>query len=229
MLLIVSGVASAEMVKKTSSGICHPPASSYYERTKNFRPFDSVEACLASGGRLPKRLAQKQSTLSIKGNSNSYDRSAFGHGWDDRDSDCQDTRAELLISQSTTEVRFAKENERCRVIAGRWISPFTGKVIQNSDAVEIDHVVALKWAWERGAWQWPDNERERFANDPINIMAVESSLNSQKGARGPEKWLPPSAQCGYVARFRRIVKLYDLKPSASETRWMKSFLDSCRR
>jgi hypothetical protein len=80
----------------------------------------------------------------------------------------------LLITQSTTEVRFAKNEGRCRVTSGRWISPFTGKVIQNSDAVEIDHVVDLRWSWERGAWQWPDNKRERFANDPINIMAVEA-------------------------------------------------------
>lgn len=56
-LFVVSGVANAETVKKTSSGICHPPASSYYERTKNFRPFDSVQGCLASGGRLPNGLA----------------------------------------------------------------------------------------------------------------------------------------------------------------------------
>lgn len=167
MLLIISGVATAEMVKKTSSGICHPPASSYYERTENFRPFDSVEACLVSGGRLPKRLAQKQSKPSMKDNPKSYDRSAFGRGWDDADGDCQDTRAELLSAQSTTEVRFANDGERCRVISGRWISPFTGNVIQNSDDVEIDHVVALKWAWERGAWQWSDNKRERFANDTV--------------------------------------------------------------
>jgi len=33
---------------------------------------------------------------------------------------------------------------------------------------------------------------------------------SSKGAKGPDEWLPPAARCGYVARFFRIVKKYDL-------------------
>lgn len=224
-----NGAARADAVKMSVSGLCHPPESRWYERTSNYTAYDSIKACLAASGRLPQgmNLRDIRATRSTANEYRSYDRDAFRH-WVDSDSDCQDTRAELLISQSTTEVRFAKENVRCRVIAGRWISPFTGKVIQNSDAVEIDHVVALKWAWERGAWRWPDNERERFANDPVNIMAVEASLNSQKRARSPDKWLPPSAQCGYVARFRRVANLYDLEPTTSEAMWMKSFLDSCR-
>lgn len=227
MLFIVSGLTSAEMVKKTSSGICHPPASSYYDRTKNFKPFDSVEECLASGGRLPKGLVRKQSMLSLKDSSDSYHRSAFGHGWDDADGDCQNSRAEALIATSSTTVRFATDRE-CRVVTGRWISPFTGNVIQNSSEIDIDHVVPLKWAWNRGANDWSEAKRERFANDMVNLWPVELSLNRSKGARGPNEWLPPSGQCGYVARFRRIVKQYDLQPASSEAIWIKSFLDRCR-
>ncbi len=227
ILFIVSGSVSAEMIKKTSSGICHPPASSYYERTKNFRPFDSVGACLASGGRLPKRLADNRSTSSPQVTSQSYERSAFGHGWDDADGDCQNSRAEALIATSSTPVRFAADKE-CRVVTGRWISPFTGNVIQNSSKIDIDHVVPLKWAWERGARGWSQAKREKFANDMVNLWPVELSLNRSKGARGPNEWLPPSGQCGYVARFLRIVKQYDLQPSSSEAGWISSFLNRCR-
>lgn len=46
---------SEGIVKKSTTNICHDSSSSYYERTKNFIPFDTIEACLASGGRLPKR------------------------------------------------------------------------------------------------------------------------------------------------------------------------------
>lgn len=42
-------------VKKSSSGICHTPKSSFYSRTKNFIPFPNIEECLKSGGRMPKR------------------------------------------------------------------------------------------------------------------------------------------------------------------------------
>jgi DNA uptake protein ComE-like DNA-binding protein len=42
------------IIKKSSSGICHSSDSPWYERTKNFTSFATVEECLASGGRLPK-------------------------------------------------------------------------------------------------------------------------------------------------------------------------------
>ncbi|TVZ38928.1 beta-lactamase superfamily II metal-dependent hydrolase [Alteromonadaceae bacterium 2753L.S.0a.02] len=40
-------------VKKSNGGICHEPASSWYEATEKFTKYDSLEDCLASGGRLP--------------------------------------------------------------------------------------------------------------------------------------------------------------------------------
>jgi len=51
------------------------------------------------------------------------------------------------------------------------------QLYQASD-VEIDHVVPLEWAWERGAWRWSGQKRETFANDPVNLLAVEDELNS---------------------------------------------------
>jgi hypothetical protein len=228
-LTVIMGFApvAAETIKKTSSGLCHPAASSYYEQTKNFHSFDSVGACLASGGRLPKHLAAQYSPEPHQGYLDSYERSAFGHGWGDADGDCQDSRAEALIAASTTTVRFATD-KRCRVVTGRWVSPFTGKVIQNSHNIDIDHVVPLKWAWDRGASEWSSAKRENFANDQLNLWPVELSLNRSKGAQPPSEWLPPAGQCGYVARFIRIVRQYDLKPSGPEVQWLEKFIESCR-
>jgi hypothetical protein len=42
------------VVKKSRSGICHTPDSPYYGRTLYFTSHPSLEACLASGGRLPR-------------------------------------------------------------------------------------------------------------------------------------------------------------------------------
>jgi hypothetical protein len=227
--LSFSHTADAAVVKMSNSGLCHPPQSSWYERTKNYQAFESLDACLASGGELPKGISQ----ASLKGSQEqsskrqNYERSAFGHGWDDVDGDCQDSRAEALISTSTTQVRFA-DKKRCRVITGRWISPFTNRVIQNARHIDIDHVVPLAWAWHHGANQWPKDKREQFANDPVNLWPVELSLNRSKGAQGPDQWLPPAGQCGYVARFLRIVKQYNLKPSRQETAWIKAFITQCR-
>lgn len=179
VLLTALNPAFASVVKMSNSGICHQPQSSWYDRTKNFQPFDSIEACLAAGGRLPKgvvRPSVNHRRTIDSGDSGSYSRAAFGHGWDDSDGDCQDSRAEALVQMSSTPVRFATDR-RCRVVTGRWISPFSGKVILNASEADIDHVVPLKWAWDRGANHWSDATRERFANDPLNLLPVEASLN----------------------------------------------------
>lgn len=143
-------------------------------------------------------------------------------------SDNQDSRAEALVASSTTQVRFATDRG-CRVVAGRWVSAFTGNVIQNTSNIDVDHLVPLAWSWDRGANKWPDEKRLRFANDPVNLLSVEASLNRSKGAKGPDEWLPPAGQCSYVARFIRVVKLYGLKPSSRELEWFQAFLEECRR
>ena len=44
-----------EPVKLSKSGICHAPNSTYYEQTKNFTPYKTLDECLKAGGRLPKK------------------------------------------------------------------------------------------------------------------------------------------------------------------------------
>ena len=46
-----SAVDDSPPVKKSTNDICHERGWPNYERTKNFEPFDSMEACVASGGR----------------------------------------------------------------------------------------------------------------------------------------------------------------------------------
>lgn len=46
---------ATNVVKKSLSGICHIPNSTYFTRTKNYTPFKTLDECLKSGGRLPKK------------------------------------------------------------------------------------------------------------------------------------------------------------------------------
>lgn len=46
---------SSGVVKKSANNLCHAPGTTYYSRTKNYTPFDTIEACLKSGGELPER------------------------------------------------------------------------------------------------------------------------------------------------------------------------------
>jgi hypothetical protein len=202
-ILTFTLTAQGAVVKKTSSGLCHPENSSYYSRIKNYTAYPSLQGCLNSGGRVPKGYTGSSD------NNDKYSRSKFGHGWTDTDGDCQDSRQEALIAQSTATVRF-ENNDKCRVASGRWVSPFTGEIIHDPSVMDIDHVVPLKWAWDHGADNWTDEKREAFANDPANLLSVEASLNRQKGAKGPDEWLPPANRCEYILRFMRIAIEYRL-------------------
>jgi endonuclease I len=139
-----------------------------------------------------------------------YKRSEFG-SWVDADRDCINTRHELLQSLSTgTNVVFNAKG--CSVLRGQWRCPYTGQNFYQASDVDIDHIVPLKWAWERGAYQWPREKRKAFANDPSNLLVVDDSTNQRKGAKGYHDWMPPRSEyhTQYVAKFKYVCKKYGL-------------------
>lgn len=215
----------AEPVKMSSSGICHCPGGSYYDNTSAADTFSSIESCLAQGGRHPKRGqgqcqtvstgAPTRSTAPVSNKGSAYDRDLFG-GWDDADGDCQNTRHELLAQLSTGRVSYSSDG--CSVVHGRWNDPYTGNIYSTARDLDVDHLVPLAYAWSRGADKWDSAKRERFANDQVNLFAVQASANRQKGAKGPLKWMPPNAgfHCQYLLRFTRVSKSYGLVFSVQE-------------
>ncbi len=72
-----------------------------------------------------------------------YNRSEFGPLLD-KDGDCQNIRAELLIKTSLETVTFRTDKE-CRVDTGLWICPYTGKTFRKASDVELEHYVPLKF------------------------------------------------------------------------------------
>ena len=139
-----------------------------------------------------------------------YDRSLFG-GWADEDGDCRTTRHEVLAELSTVQVRWSADG--CEVERGRWIDPYTGRVHLDAGGLDVDHVVPLAYAWARGADGWDEDARERFANDPANLLPVEAGVNRSKGSRGPLAWLPPDEEhrCQYLLRFARVARGHGLR------------------
>ena len=53
--LMTSCDRTEPFVKKSKTNICHKKGSRYYDQTKYFKNFTSIEDCIKSGGRLPKR------------------------------------------------------------------------------------------------------------------------------------------------------------------------------
>ncbi len=46
--------STAKIIKMSRSHICHNPNDKYYNRTTHFTPYNSIQACLNAGGRLPR-------------------------------------------------------------------------------------------------------------------------------------------------------------------------------
>ena len=173
-------------------------------------------------------------TLAVKGRApkTGYDRSSFG-GWADLDNDSCYTRDEILM-RDLKSVTFDPE-EKCQVQTGTFIDPYSGTRIDflqgrgTSNLVQIDHVVAVSDAWQKGAFKWGSATKVSFYNDPLNLLAVQGRLNSQKGDGDAATWLPPlkSYRCSYVARQIAVKAKYSIWVTTAEKAAMKSILAKC--
>ena len=123
----------------------------------------------------------------------------------------------------------------CVIASGTLNDPYTGKTInfvkgeKTSQAVQIDHVVALSDAWQKGAQSLSETERKSLANDPLNLLAVDGPANQQKGDGDAATWLPPSKafRCQYVARQVAVKKKYQLWVTAAEKEAMRRIVTGC--
>lgn len=174
-------------------------------------------------------------TLAVKGRApkTGYDRDGLFGTWIDQDGDYCKTRDEILI-RDLSSVTFDRD-EKCQVQTGTLKDPYSGTVINflqgrgTSNLVQIDHVVAVSDAWQKGAFKWDSKKRVNFYNDPLNLLAVQGRLNSQKGDGDAATWLPPqkSYRCAYVARQIAVKAKYAIWITTAEKAAMKSILSKC--
>jgi hypothetical protein len=152
-----------------------------------------------------------------------YSRERFGSPWKDIDRNGCDQRNDVLARDLTaTTVKPGTYN--CVVLSGTLRDPYTGRVIPftrgllSSGAVQIDHRVALSWAWVHGADSWTDAQREQFANDLTNLVATSGDVNQRKSDLGPSRWLPPdhAAWCDYARGWRATLAAYNLRIGSSD-------------
>ena len=174
--------------------------------------------------------------IEIKGRApkTGYSRDLFGKGWKDPDRNGCDARNDIL-ARDLDKVQFKEARIECVVLAGVLNDPHTGEQINftrgqgTSTAVQIDHVVALSDAWQKGAQQWDAETRLNFANDPLNLMAVDGPTNAAKGDRDAATWLPPnrSYRCSYVSRQTQVKAKYDAWMTQAEHDAIETLLQRC--
>ncbi|WP_234354144.1 HNH endonuclease family protein [Janibacter massiliensis] len=182
--------------------------------TETVTPQPTTTAATPSSGGSSSPVLATLAGLPVKGRApkTGYTRSAFGQAWSDDASEefghngC-DTRNDVL-RRDLTALAVKPGTNGCVALSGTLVDPYTGKRIPfirgrgTSSAVQIDHVVSLSNAWQTGAQKLTYEQRQDFANDPMNLLAVGGPTNQQKGDGDAATWLPPrkSYRCEYAAR-----------------------------
>ncbi len=174
--------------------------------------------------------------LTVKGRAprTGYARDQFGPAWADVDHNGCDTRNDIL-ARDLTGIVTKDGTHDCVVLSGTFHDPYTGAVIafqrgqDTSATVQIDHVVALSDAWQKGAQQWDPGTRKQFANDPLNLLAADGPANQSKGDGDAATWLPPNTafRCPYVARQVAVKRAYGLWVTQAEQDAMTRVLSAC--
>lgn len=177
----------------------------------------------------------KLNTLEVKGRApkTGYNRDLFGPAWADIDHNGCDTRNDIL--RRDLQNVMAKAGTRgCKIATGTLDDPYTAKTINfvrgqgTSDDVQIDHVVALSDAWQKGAQNISPEQRRQLANDPINLLAVDGPTNQAKSDGDAATWLPPntSYRCDYVSKQVDVKAKYGLWVTEAEKKAMSDVLTS---
>lgn len=160
-----------------------------------------------------------------------YSREQFGGSWGTAPSGC-DVRNYILV-RDLEDVLF--DDDGCLVDAGTLHDPYTGTRIDfirgpgTSAEVQIDHVVALSDAWQKGAQTWSEAQRVQFHDDPLNLLAVDGPANQAKGDGDAATWLPPNRgyRCAFVARQIAVKYAYDLWVTSAERDAKRRVLAGC--
>jgi hypothetical protein len=174
-----------------------------------------------------------------KGSLAGYDRDCgagaacvFGPAWADVDHNGCDTRNDVL-HRDLTAIRVRPGTHGCIVIAGTLADPYTGRSVPfrkaEASKVQVDHVVPLAAAWTQGAARWTTAQRERFANDPGNLIATESGPNESKGDDTADQWVPPNAafDCSYGRIVVTVKQRYGLTVTQAELGALDRLLRAC--
>lgn len=155
-----------------------------------------------------------------------YSRDDWRH-WSDFNSDCQDSRAEILIASSQVEVSY-RATDNCVVESGEWLGPYSGEIFRSARDIDIDHVIPLNYASLNGGFIWSPQKKEAFANDPLNLLAVSSRENRIKGARGPSQYLPNRIyECAYVKQWLDIATKYELVLASEDLEKIEEVFNRC--
>jgi hypothetical protein len=236
-LLLISATACAGTVPAAAPAVAPSTAAGTASTPAGATPEPSAGGTPHQQPAFASNALDVLDTIPVKGRApkTGYSRDQFGQAWADVDRNGCDTRNDML-RRDLTDLALKPGTGDCVVLSGILNDPYTATLINflrgssTSDAVQIDHVVALSDAWQKGAQQLTAAQRLSFANDPLNLLAVDGPANQQKSDGDAATWLPAnkSYRCDYVARQISVKSSYGLWVTAAEHDAMARVLADCR-
>ena len=150
-----------------------------------------------------------------------FKRSEWLH-WRDLDQDGEDTRQEVLAKESLAPV---VKGDNVLIESGLWHCPYTGRIITTAKRIDIDHVIALGEAHRMGGHAWTREQKQAFANDPLNLLAVYGSSNRAKSDHDSFEGMPPNIAIWgrYMIVREEVREKYGLVTSNAELNAIKFF------
>lgn len=228
LVLGVFGLIIAWLIINPESyeSILMPVEETDAEETVNFGAEGTTRDNL--GAPLAVEILEK---LAVKGRApkTGYSREAFYAGWPIVEG--------CSLRQKIIKREFGDSTvlDGCNVIAGEFDEPYTGVHMifetreEISKGIQIDHVVALSDAWQKGAQYMEQKVRYEIATDPLNLLAVDGPANEKKSDGDAATWLPANKKfrCQYVARQVSVKYKYGLWITEAEKEAILRVLQNC--
>lgn len=171
-------------------------------------------------------------TVRADGTMTGYSRDLFPHwrdastwGWPVEPNNSCDARNAALYRDGQNVTM----SSTCTYLKGTWVDPYGARKYNATSDIDIDHIVPLAASWRAGAASWDTTKRTQFANDPLVLVSSYDRLNSAKGDKGPEAWVPPNtaAHCLYAKRWVAAKSKYALSVNSAEKAKLTSMLATC--
>jgi hypothetical protein len=140
---------------------------------------------------------------------------------------CKTARTVVLENTSQAPVTWTNPRQ-CEIREGLWTDSYTGKQYTRAGELEVDHIVPPLYANAANGYQWNDQKRAQFSNDPLNLAPVARDTFRKKGQRSIGRWRPGNEfLCEYAQGWRDVAEKYDLDLFAQDKSRINTILKDC--
>lgn len=113
-------------------------------------------------------------------------------------------------------------------VGDRWVCKYSGKTVEKSRDIDIDHIIPIKYAHDNGGDTFSIAKKKQFATDDSNLVAVTAHENRSKGDAGLSGYMPIDNACYYVRHWKYVSAKYKLHIPRKDSLIMVKTLKACK-